>query len=168
MEALRHRGASGAGGVGVSEDLIAEYLGRLRTSLRTPPERTAQILAEAEDHLRESAAAGEALGLTERDAEEAAIAAFGPVRSVVLAHRRPASTVAAELGMAAWKIAAIYLLAVTLTATLAHSSGAFALAGMAGVVGSIVVALGYVVQMGRTIVRQRHDANPTDREANHA
>jgi len=238
--------------VGVSGDLIDEYLRKLRASLRTPPHRTAQILAEAEDHLRESAAAGEALGLTERDAQEAAIAAFGPVRAVVRAHRRPASAVAAELGLAAWKLAAIYLLAVagagivllllfrvigvhadgppdpvgavaglggcgiaglallagylrarrsqrrrgrrapeallggyfplvtaifmlpsgpvavTLTTTLAHPSGAFALPSLAGVVGSIVVALGYAVQMGRTIVRQGRRAGPTDREANYA
>jgi hypothetical protein len=38
--------------VGVTEDLIAQYLAQLRAGLRTPPERTEQILAEAEDHLR--------------------------------------------------------------------------------------------------------------------
>lgn len=100
--------------VGMSGDLIETYLAELRASLRTPPERTAEILTEAEDHLRSSAAAGEALGLTERDAQEAAIAAFGSVRAVVKAHRRPAA-VLAEVGMAAWRIAAIYLLAIGCT-----------------------------------------------------
>jgi len=99
----------------MSGDLIDEYLAGLRASLRTPPERTAQILAEAEDHLRESAASGEALGLTPRDAQEAAIAAFGPVAAVVKAHRRPAAAILAEAGMAAWRIAAIYLLVVACT-----------------------------------------------------
>lgn len=103
--------------VGVS-DPIEEYLAQLRASLRTPPERTAEILAEAEDHLRESAAAGEALGLAERDAQEAAIRSFGPIRAVVRAHRRPAAAVLAEAGMAAWKIAAIYLLVMAGTAVL--------------------------------------------------
>jgi hypothetical protein len=48
--------------VGVNGDLIEQYLSRLRADLRTPAERTAQILAEAEDHLRESVAAGIAIG----------------------------------------------------------------------------------------------------------
>lgn len=98
--------------VGVTGDLIDEYLARLRASLRTAPERTAEILAEAEDHLRESAAAGETLGLSEREAQETAIAAFGPVKAVVRAHRRPACAIAAEAGMGVWKIAAVYLLTV--------------------------------------------------------
>jgi hypothetical protein len=98
--------------VGVTGDPIERYLGRLRAELRTPAERTEQILSEAEDHLRESAAAGEAMGLTEHDAQEAAIAAFGPVRTVVRAHRRPMADSAVEVAMAAWKIAALYLLAV--------------------------------------------------------
>jgi hypothetical protein len=97
--------------VGVSGDLIDEYLARLRASLRLPRERTAEILAEAEDHLREYAAAGEALGMTEREAQEAAISAFGQVRAVVRAHRRPASF-ASEVCLAACKLAAVYLLAI--------------------------------------------------------
>jgi len=96
----------------VTEDLIARYLTRLRAGLRVPPERAEQILAEAEDHLRESAAAGAALGLTEADAQEAAIAAFGRVRAVTRAHRRPFSAALAEVGVAAMKLAAVYLLTV--------------------------------------------------------
>ena len=44
-------------------------------------------MAEAEDHLRETAAAGVAAGMTEIEAQEAAISAFGSVRAVVRAHQ---------------------------------------------------------------------------------
>ena len=97
----------------MTDDLIAQYLLQLRAGLRTPPERTEQILAEAEDHLRESAVAGEAMGLTERDAQEAAIAAFGRVRAVARAHRQPVAAVLAEAGMAVMKLGAVYLLTVS-------------------------------------------------------
>jgi hypothetical protein len=53
--------------------LIEEYLRKLRASLRTRPEETSRILAEAEDHLRESVAAG----LAETEAAEAAISSGG-------------------------------------------------------------------------------------------
>jgi uncharacterized membrane protein YgdD (TMEM256/DUF423 family) len=65
---------------------IGEYLRELRASLRTPADQTSGILAEAEDHLRESVAAGLAAGLTETEAAEAAISSFGSVRAVVRAH----------------------------------------------------------------------------------
>lgn len=80
--------------VGVTGDLIAGYLAELGAALRTPPDQTAEILAEAEDHLRESAAAGVALGMSEQEAQQAAITAFGPVRAVVRAHLRPGQVVA--------------------------------------------------------------------------
>jgi hypothetical protein len=104
--------------VGVSGDPIEQYLARLRAQLRTPAARTVQILAEAEDHLRESASAAIAIGMSEREAQEAAISAFGSVRTVVRAHRRPVSAVAADVGMALWKLAAAYLLAVPVTGVL--------------------------------------------------
>jgi hypothetical protein len=63
--------------VGVTDDLIAQYLAQLWAGLRTPPERTGQVGA------------------------------------VVRAHRRPAAVLLAEIGMAAMKLAAIYLLAVS-------------------------------------------------------
>lgn len=66
------------------QDLIDAYLGELRTRLRAPDAEL--VLAEAEDHLRESVAAGIAIGMSERAAQEAAISAFGPVRAVVRAH----------------------------------------------------------------------------------
>jgi hypothetical protein len=101
-------------------DPIGEYLDQLRAGLRTGlraglctgPQEAELILAEAEDHLRETAAAGLAIGMTEREAQEAAISSFGPVRAVVHAHhaRRGWLAAAAEAGLAAWKLAAILLL----------------------------------------------------------
>ncbi len=93
-------------------DPIGEYLDQLRAGLRTGPQEAELILAEAEDHLRETAAAGLATGMTEREAQEAAIAIFGPVRAVVRAHhaRRGWLAAAGEAGLAAWKLASILLL----------------------------------------------------------
>jgi hypothetical protein len=65
---------------------IEEYLRELRASLRAPEAEVSRILAEAEDHLLESVAAGLAAGLTETEAAEAAISSFGSVRAVVRAH----------------------------------------------------------------------------------
>jgi HAAS domain-containing protein len=101
--------------VGMSEagsDLIAGYLDRLRAGLRVPAAEAELIVAEAEDHLRETAAAGREVGMTERAAQEAAISSFGPVRAVVRAHhaRRGWLAAAAEAGLAAWKLAAVLLL----------------------------------------------------------
>jgi hypothetical protein len=67
--------------VGVSGDLIERYLAELRARLHTPG--AVLVLAEAEDHLRETAAAGLAIGMSEREAQEAAISAFGSVRAFV-------------------------------------------------------------------------------------
>jgi HAAS domain-containing protein len=67
---------------------VEEYLRQLRASLRTRPEETSRILAEAEDHLLEGVAAGLAAGLTETEAAEAAISSFGTVRAV--ARHQPA------------------------------------------------------------------------------
>jgi hypothetical protein len=88
--------------VGVTRDLIADYLRELGTRLRTPDADL--VLAEAEDHLRESVAAGLAIGMTEREAQEAAISAFGPVRAVVRAHHRRPRQLAADLVMAGLKL----------------------------------------------------------------
>jgi len=93
--------------------LIEEYLRQLRASLRTRPEETSRILAEAEDHLRESVAAGRSAGLTETEAAEAAISSFGTVRAVARAHLTPRGQAAAALGGLAM---AIWLLAGTLLA----------------------------------------------------
>jgi len=84
------------------QDLIAAYLRELRATLRTP--EAGLVLAEAEDHLRESVAAGRAIGMTQREAQEAAISAFGPVRAVVRAHHRRPRQLAADLVMAGLKL----------------------------------------------------------------
>jgi hypothetical protein len=98
-------------------DLIARYLDQMRAGLRVPAAKAELILAEAEDHLFETAAAGRKVGMTAREAQETAIAGFGPVRAVVRAHhaRRGWLAAAAEAGLAAWKLAAILLLMSGLT-----------------------------------------------------
>jgi hypothetical protein len=88
--------------VGVSGDLVARYLDELRAKLRTPDADL--VLAEAEDHLRESVAAGLAIGMSEREAQEAAISAFGSVRAVVRAHTVRNRQLAAGLVMTALKL----------------------------------------------------------------
>jgi hypothetical protein len=121
MAAGRRPGLGRAGVVGMSatvgmseagSDLIAGYLDQMRAGLRVPAAEAELILAEAEDHLCETAAAGLAIGMTEREAQEAAISSFGPVRAVVRAHhaRRGWLAAAAEAGLAAWKLAAVLLL----------------------------------------------------------
>lgn len=100
---------------------IEEYLAGLRASLRVAPGEAELIVAEAEDHLRETAAAGVAAGLTDLEAQEAAISAFGSVRAVVRAHQsepghlvkgRTAAAVLGDLVLAAWKLAGAGLIAV--------------------------------------------------------
>lgn len=95
-------------------DLVEEYLNELRASLRLAPADAELIVAEAEDHLRETAAAGLAAGMTEREAQQAAISAFGSVTAVVRAHRERHQwnvALAGNLIMAAWKLVLLFLLA---------------------------------------------------------
>jgi hypothetical protein len=103
------------------EDPIGRYLEQVRAGLRVAPAEAELILAEAEDHLRETAAAGLAAGLTEREAQEAAISAFGSVSAVVRAHAprpghlvkgRTAAAVLGDLFLAAWKLGGIGLTAI--------------------------------------------------------
>jgi hypothetical protein len=100
-------------------DLITGYLEELCAGLRVTAGEAELIAAEAEDHLRETAAAGLAVGMTELEAQQAAISSFGSVRAVVRAHRRPAVT-AGGAAMALWKLVAL----------LATTFGAGGLAGM--------------------------------------
>ena len=102
-------------------DRIEEYLSDLRASLELAPEEAELVVAEAEDHLRETAACGLATGMTEHEAQQAAISAFGSIGAVVHAHAsRPAGfirgrTPAAILGdlvLAGWKLAGTGLIAV--------------------------------------------------------
>ena len=92
-------------------DLIAEYLDRLRRGLRVRSGEAELILAEAEDHLRETEAAGLAIGMTGYEAQEAAISSFGPVRAVTRAHLTRAVTGPAAAVMAVWKLISLLLLA---------------------------------------------------------
>jgi hypothetical protein len=97
-------------------DPIERYLGDLRASLRVPD--ADRILAEAADHLREGTAAGLAAGLTDREAQQAAISGFGSVSAVVRAHqtwRRRAAGELTGLTLALWKIAGLFLAAFGLT-----------------------------------------------------
>jgi len=96
---------------GVAPDLIAGYLEELYAGLRVPAAEAELIAAEAEDHLRETAAAGMGIGMTELEAQQAAISSFGPIRAVVRAHRRRAVTVGGA-AMAAWKLAGLLATAV--------------------------------------------------------
>src|SRR6201994_2876988 len=114
-------GVVGMSGDGAPRDLIDAYLEELRRGLRVLPGEAEMILAEAEDHLRETAAAGLAVGMTEREAQEAAISAFGSVRAVVRAHEstpghlvkdRTPAAVLGDLFLSAWKLGGVGLLAV--------------------------------------------------------
>jgi HAAS len=90
----------------MSGDLIAGYLVELRAGLRVPAAEAELILAEAEDHLRETAAVGMTVGMTELEAQQAAISSFGPVRAVVRAHHRRTAT-AVDAAVAVWKLTAL-------------------------------------------------------------
>jgi hypothetical protein len=102
-------------------DLIEEYLSDLRARLELAAEEAELVVAEAEDHLRETAACGLEAGMTEDEAQLAAISAFGPVAAVVRAHAsRPAGfirgrtpvAILGDLILAGWKLAATGLIAV--------------------------------------------------------
>ena len=104
---------------GDDRDPVERYLAQLRDSLRT--HEAELIMAEAEDHLRETVAAGLAAGLTEREAQEAAISAFGSVTAVVRAHEerpgnpvkgRTAGAMLMDLFLSRWKLAGIGLTAI--------------------------------------------------------
>jgi hypothetical protein len=109
-------------------DLIAEYLDQLRAGLRVAPQEAELILAEAEDHLRETAAAGVAIGMTELEAQQAAISSFGSAGSVVRAHLARFSRAAVaggDIGMAVWKLVSILLLAAGVSGMAAHILAGF-------------------------------------------
>lgn len=108
---------SGSGQPGAGGDPISEYLDGVRRRLRTTSAEAGQILAEAEDHLREAVADGLAAGLTEREAQEAAISGFGSVNAVVRAHnarlwRHAPAAVLGDLILAGWKLGSQFLIAV--------------------------------------------------------
>jgi hypothetical protein len=107
---------------------VWEYLDQLRASLRTPD--AGLILAEAEDHLRDAVAAGLAAGLTEFEAQHAAISSFGSLRAVVRAHqarRGRAAAVISDLAMAAWKLTWLFLLAYYASTLVAYADARMSL-----------------------------------------
>jgi hypothetical protein len=123
---------SAAGDDRTSGDLIGEYLDRLRAGLRVPAHEAELILAEAEDHLRETAAAALAVGMTEREAQEAAISVFGPVPAVVRAHqtrRGRTAAVAGDAAAATWKLASLLVVATGVAGVAAAACGAILLTG---------------------------------------
>ncbi|HEY2442595.1 MAG TPA: hypothetical protein VGI31_05635, partial [Streptosporangiaceae bacterium] len=109
-------------------DLIEEYLSDLRASLELAPQEAGLVVAEAEDHLRETAACGLATGMTEHEAQLAAISAFGSITAVVRAHasrpdgfirgRTPAA-ILGDLILAGWKLAGAGLIAVGISGLVA-------------------------------------------------
>jgi hypothetical protein len=91
--------------------VIDDYLNELRARLRGPAAERDRILAETQDHLRESVAASVAAGLTETQAQEAAINAFGSVRAVARAHTRHRGWLA-DAGLVVWKLGWLSLLGI--------------------------------------------------------
>jgi len=109
--------------------LVEEYLDQLYTRLRCAPRDARRILAEAEDHLRESVAEGLEAGLTESEAQEHAVSVFGSVRAVVRAHdarlrRLPTVAVCRDVIMAAWRLGAVALVAVGASGLIAWAMNA--------------------------------------------
>jgi hypothetical protein len=80
--------------------MIGPYLSELERELRLPARLRRRVLAEAADHLHESAAAFVAEGMPPDEAEFAAVAAFGPARD--LAHRFADELATRAVGRAAW------------------------------------------------------------------
>jgi hypothetical protein len=188
-------GMSGLAGVGnereaknvakasvASGDLVDGYLGELRRRLesaivRNSRARVGQIVAEAEDHLREAAAASVAAGLSERDAQHAAIAAFGGARTVARAHWPSATAVLATMATALLALLGCYALIASVAGALVgwwatptvHVPGTITLGSRladrgdspAGYAASFVVAglIGVALLAACVIVRRRRRAN---------
>jgi hypothetical protein len=109
-------------------DAVERYLDRLADSLVLRGRSVRRILAEADDHLREAVAAGEARGLDRAAAEEEAVARFGSPAEVArrfgaVEGRVPAGLVwSALLSLAL--VAGIGLVAVGISGGVAAAMGA--------------------------------------------
>jgi len=133
---------------------IRQYLDQLRLSLRIP--EVGRILVEAEDHLRAATDVGVAAGLTEIEAQRAAIARFGPVSAIAYAHQTRHGRAAAmltDLGVAIWRAAACLLLAFSVVTGVEDlhppppaPSGPGEIAWLAGAGGLVLLAAFYVVR----------------------
>lgn len=140
-------------------DPVRQYLHRLRAGLRGPG--AGRILAEAEDHLREGTAAGLAAGLAEHEAAEAAISAFGSVRSVIRAHqtrRARAALALSGLAAASAKVTGLFLVAFSVSSLvlIAHLPASVPGAWVAGVVVQHVASgvVGLTVLAGCHLLRR--------------
>jgi len=102
---------------------IEDYLDELLSCLRLPPRATRRLLAETEDHLRQSAEDAVHQGMSRPDAERAAVRAFGPAARVAAAAgtgRR--ADVATLVRLSAWSLLAlggVALVAIGLSGALA-------------------------------------------------
>jgi hypothetical protein len=142
--------------------VIEDYLNRLRASLRTSPAETERVIAEAEDHLRESVAARMAAGLTEAEAREAAIAAFGSVPEIVRAHMTAVDWVRPMLTgllMAVWKLGWLMMLTFG-TVWLLFEAASGALWSFPLAPTNAVPVVGLLLAIGYRRVRARHGAVP--------
>lgn len=93
-------------------DLIDGYLDELAARLRVGPARARRLLAEAEEHLRDTAAREVAAGAAEPDAERRAIERFGTTRQVAAAANGPVLTRLGPLALGAAHLGVVGSLAV--------------------------------------------------------
>lgn len=102
-------------------DRIDGYLDDLFARLRGDPAQCRSILAEAEAHLRDAAAASVQAGMDEDAAQQAAIAAFGSPADVArAADRHPVASAVTAFAIAGGGLAAVGFVAVGLSAAIAR------------------------------------------------
>jgi hypothetical protein len=116
-----------SGAEGPGED-VERYLDRLADALVLRGRSVRRLLAEAEDHLRESAAEGEAKGLDRAAAEAQALARFGSPAAVARRYaasegRLPSGLVWSAI-LSLWLVGAIGLVAVGVSGGVAAAMGA--------------------------------------------
>jgi len=88
-------------------DTIDSFLDELATRLRVGPTRARRLLAEAEEHLRDTAAREEAAGADPEDAQRRAVGRFGTARQVASAANGPILSRAVPLVAGAAQLAAV-------------------------------------------------------------
>lgn len=102
-------------------DPIDEYLDELFTRLRGDSAECRSMLAEAEAHLRDAAAASVKAGMDEEAAQRSAIAAFGPAEQIARsADPHPAVAAITAFVMAGGGLAILGFVAVGLSAIVAR------------------------------------------------
>jgi len=108
---------------------IEAYLDRLLLELRSqPPRHVRQLLAETEAHLRDTADAAVAGGMSRADAEADAVERFGPAPVIAQAERErsrtPLATIARQCLASGWFLGAVGALAVGVSGLVAALLGA--------------------------------------------